>query len=95
MDNCTGRIARATAGRDKDGLFFVTGVSGGYLLLADGKRRKAAHPKRKKPGHVQLLEYAGFEHPVFGKLNQSQPVSDRELRQALAAFKEGITRGER
>jgi len=95
MEHLNGRIVRACAGRDKDGLFFVTGVSGGYLLLADGKRRKFAHPKRKSSGHVEPVDMTGFEHPVIGKLNQSEPVSDRELRRALAAFKEGITRGER
>ena len=93
MDNYTGRIVLATAGRDKNGMFFVTGVSDGYLLLADGKRRKAGHPKRKKPGHVQLLESGSMETPVFGKLKQREPVSDRELRRALAAFKEGNTLG--
>ncbi len=93
MDNYTGRIVLATAGRDKNGMFFVTGVSDGYLLLADGKRRKAGHPKRKKPGHVQLLDPSGLETPVFGKLKQREPVSDRELRRALAAFKEGIQIG--
>jgi len=95
MENYTGRIVLAAAGRDKDELFFVTGVSGEYLLLADGKRRRAEHPKRKKPKHVQLLDESGFDHPTVGRLKQSQPVSNRELRQALAAFKEGITRGER
>jgi len=89
MDNYTGRIVLATAGRDKNAVFFVTGVSDGFLLLADGKRRKAGHPKRKKPGHVQLLDSGSFETPVFGKLKQREPVSDRELRRALAAFKEG------
>ena len=89
MDNYTGRLVLATAGRDKNSVFFVTGVSDGFLLLADGKRRKAGHPKRKKPGHVQLLDSGSFETPVFGKLKQREPVLDRELRRALAAFKEG------
>ena len=33
--------------------------------------------------------------PKAKKLRQGEPVSDRELRRALAAFKEGITLGER
>ena len=71
--------------------------SGRNDLLADGKRRKAARPKRKKLGHVALLTGAPeeFHHPAIQKLKQGEPVSDRELRRALAAFKEGNTLGER
>lgn len=97
MCEYTGRIVRATAGRDKEGLFCVVGVDRErqLLLLADGKRRKAARPKGKKPGHVEPLtdETREFDHPAIQKLKQGEPVSDRELRRALAAFKEGITLG--
>ena len=95
MFDCTGWIVRATAGRDKDGLFFVVGVDEETkrLLLADGKRRKAAHPKAKQPAHVQPVELGDFDHPVIQKLQQKEMVSDRELRKALAAFREVITLG--
>lgn len=97
MYDYTGWIVRATAGRDKEGIFCVVGVDrvGNLLLLADGKRRKAARPKRKKLGHVALLTdpLHEFDHPAIGKLKQGEPVSDRELRRALAAFKEGNTLG--
>lgn len=99
MFDCTGRIVRATAGRDKDGIFCVVGVDhkSGRLLLADGKRRKAARPKAKKPGHVTHLTDSRntFDHPAIRGLQQGEPVSDRALRRALAAFKEGFTLGER
>ena len=85
MSNGTGRIVQALAGRDR-------GTQDGQLLLADGKRRKAARPKAKKLRHVCLLPQE-FDHPVIQKLQQGTPVSDRELRQALAAFKGGITFG--
>ena len=97
MSDYTGWVVRATAGRDKDGLFCVVGVDRerNLLLLADGKRRKAARPKGKKLGHVEPLtgEARGFDHLAIQKLKQGEPVSDRELRRALAAFKEGITLG--
>lgn len=89
MENQTGTLVLATAGRDQEGLFFVVGQSGDDLLLANGKRRKIHHPKRKSVKHLCPVELAGFDHPVIGKLKQGTPVSDRELRQALAAFKEG------
>lgn len=97
MYDYTGRIVQAAAGRDKEGIFCVVGVDHEHarLLLADGKRRKAARPKAKKLGHVRCLTGGGYEfdHPVVRKLKQGEPVSDRELRRALAAFKEGITLG--
>ena len=100
MFDYTGWIVRATAGRDRDGIFIVTGVDQEQerLLLADGKRRRVAHPKRKKLGHVAALtdESHMYGHPAIRKLLQGEPVSDRELRRALAAFKEeGNTLGER
>ena len=95
MYDYTGCLVRADAGRDKDGLFCVVGMAEGRLLLADGKRRSVLRPKKKNPGHVTPLDQARFDHPAIGKLKQGEPVSDRELRRALAAFKEGITLGER
>ena len=65
----------------------------GFLLLADGKRRKLEHPKRKNPRHVCPVLTEGFDHRVIRKLQEGTPVTNRELRQALAAFKEGITLG--
>ena len=96
MFNYTGRIVRATAGRDKGEVFCVVGMDGEQdrLLLANGKRRRSAHPKAKKLGHVQVLTAAEeYDHPAIRKLKQGEPVSDRELRRALAAFKEGFKLG--
>ena len=87
-----GNFVRSAAGRDEGDLFFVLAVQEDFLLLADGKRRKAARPKAKKLRHVRLL-HQEFDHPVIQKLQQGKPASDRELRQALAAFKGGITFG--
>lgn len=99
MFDYTGQIVQATAGRDKGGVFCVVAMDQRQerLLLADGKRRKVSRPKAKKLGHVrQLTEVRQeYDHPAIHKLRQGKPVSDRELRRALAAFKEGITLGER
>ena len=91
MFDCTGCIVQATAGRDRDNLFFVVGVEEETkrLLLADGKRRKAVHPKAKQPKHIKPIDLEDFDHPIIRKLQQHAPVSDRELRMALAAFKGG------
>ncbi len=91
MSEPIGWIVRANAGRDRDGIFCVVGAQeqGAYLLLADGKRRKAARPKRKKLRHVQVLtsDPAQFDHPALEKLRQTGSATDPELRRALAAFK--------
>jgi len=98
MFDYTGQIVRADAGRDKGGLFLVVGVDQEQqrLLLADGKRRKVSRPKAKKLGHVTHLTDSQrmYDHPVIHTLQRGEPVSDRELRRALCAFKEeGITLG--
>ena len=91
MSEPVGWIVRAKAGRDRDGIFCVVGTQeqGEYLLLADGKRRKLARPKRKKLRHTQLLAPCpeGFDHPAMKMLRQTGSVTDPELRRALAAFK--------
>ena len=94
MYDYTGWIVRATAGRDKDGIFVTVGVDQikNRLLLADGKRRKFAHPKAKKLGHVTALtdRQSMYDHPVIRSLQKGEPVSDRALRRALAAFRDQL-----
>ena len=88
MSNGTGRIVQALAGRDRGNFLFVVGqTQDGQLLLADGKRRKAAAPKRKKAGHVDMVCRGDFRHPVIRKLEDGLAVSDSELRRALGAFR--------
>ncbi len=98
MREYTGQVVQALAGRDKGGIFCVVGVSQERerLLLADGKRRKVSRPKAKKPGHVRLLtgpQRGEFHHPAIQTLQRGETVSDRELRRALAAFKEEMSLG--
>ena len=91
MYDYRGWIVRATAGRDKDGIFCVVGMDEeqGRLLLADGKRRKAGKPKSKKLNHVTALadHLHIYDHPTIEKLKQGQALTDKELRRALAAFR--------
>ena len=91
MNDCTGWIVRSKAGHDKEELFCVVGTDPetGRLLLANGKQRKAARPKLKKPGHVQPLDRGEFAHPVIRKLQNKETVSDRAIRIVLASFKGG------
>lgn len=95
MEARIGWMVRSLAGHDKGGLFCVVGLdpSNRRLLLANGRQRRIAAPKEKQLRHVQILDQGSFEHPVIGKLEHGEPVSDRELRKALAAFKEENTLG--
>ena len=91
MTDCAGWIVRSAAGRDKGTLLCVVGVEEQEphrLLVADGKRRRSAAPKAKKRGHVDIVCPGTFRHPVIRKLQAGIPVSDRELRRALAAFRD-------
>ena len=95
MPDCcsAGWIVRSAVGRDRGKLLCVLGEEGEFLLLADGKRRKAASPKRKKRGHVDIVCRGNFGHPVLRKLKDGTPVSDRELRRVLAAFRDESAQG--
>jgi ribosomal protein L14E/L6E/L27E len=82
------QIVRSRSGRDQDGLFCVMDVDGDRLLLADGKRRRVADPKRKNGKHV--VSVGRSSHPAIEKVRAGQPVRDRELRAALAAIRDEL-----
>ena len=84
MRDPTGDVVRAIAGREEGKVFCVVGQEEGYLLLCDGKRRRLASPKRKKAMHTQLEV---FDHPTLQKLIRQEPVTDKDIRRALAAFR--------
>lgn len=77
-----GQIVLSKAGRDAGRFFLVTAVDGADLLLADGKTRSLASPKRKNPAHVQATE----------KRLSPLPQTDRALRTALRALNEQMNR---
>ena len=95
MCSPAGWIVASTAGRDVGGVLYVVGSRESRYLLADGKRRKAQHPKPKQPGHLRVLDRGEFDHPVTHALQRGETVSDRALRRALAAFKEEMRLGKR
>ncbi|MBO5034831.1 MAG: hypothetical protein J6C43_04390 [Oscillospiraceae bacterium] len=77
-------LVRSLAGHDKDQVFCVVGREEGYLLLCDGKNRRLASPKRKKAMHTCAEE---FDHPTLEKLIRQEPVTDKDIRKALWAFR--------
>lgn len=79
-------IVLSLAGHDRGQLFLVLKEEGDFVLLADGKGRKLATPKRKRRKHVQSVGTSA--HPAVLGLHRGEAVSDRQLRAVLAAFRD-------
>lgn len=85
----TGMVVRSRAGRDSGSWLVILSTEGDFALVADGKARPLARPKKKRLKHLaptnRLLEPGEYE-------------TDRRLRGALAAhvgLKEGCDLGKR
>ncbi len=76
MDFTVGQIVKARAGRDKDGFFIITQLDGAYAYIADGKRRKAERPKKKKLIHLCATAAVAKEPPY----------TNREIRRILSEY---------
>ena len=76
MELKRGLVVRARAGRDMDGFFVVLSVENGYAMIADGKRRRLASPKRKNIRHLQRTDQ-------FVELDG---VTDKKLRNVLKQY---------
>ncbi len=79
MNITTGSVVRAKAGRDKDKFFIVLRVEDNYCFIADGRRRKAENPKKKKLIHLA---------PTNVCLCETMD-TNRKIRTALRDFSEG------
>jgi ribosomal protein L14E/L6E/L27E len=88
MEIARASIVRSDAGRDRGKLFYVLAVEGEYLLLADGRTRKAESPKRKKCKHVLFV--AAEDNRLSRKIRGEEKVTNSELRRALAAYREEV-----
>ena len=75
-------VVEATAGRDSGKLFYVLGMEGEMLLLANGKDRPLEKPKRKKCKHVRKVLRPDTR--VAAKLASGDKVLNSELRRDLA-----------
>lgn len=68
------RVIRSAAGRDRDDMLAVVGEKDGFVLVADGRRRPLAAPKRKNLRHTV---------PTGIMLPAEAVRSDKALRRAL------------
>ena len=81
-------VVISTAGRDQGQLFYVIGVDGTFVTLANGKNRTLEKPKRKKCKHVEKVLRS--ETRVAGKLLSGDKVLNGELRRDLASLSRGM-----
>ena len=82
-----GRLATSRSGRDTGGVYLVIGVeSATVVLVADGRHRTVARPKRKNVRHLEL----GAIFPVVAeRLAAGPPLTDEEVRAAIATVPAG------
>ena len=73
MELIKGTVVISRAGRDKGHALAVVGSADGYILVADGKERPLARPKKKNPIHLTATK----------KTVDVESVSDKALRRAL------------
>lgn len=78
MEPVKGLIVCAMAGRDRGRYFAVLETDGAYALLADGKTRKLAHPKKKNIKHIRTT----------GASIALTQITDKKLRDLLKAYTE-------
>ena len=76
-------VVMATAGRDKDKVFFVVDEDEDFVYLANGRERKIENPKRKKVKHLQLMNVKDCR--AAEKLRSGEKLTHSELRKALAS----------
>lgn len=73
-----GSVVIAEAGRDGGGQFAVIESDEKYCLIADGKSRKLAAPKRKNIKHIR----------VTNSMIDLNDITDKKLRKLLKEIRE-------
>ena len=84
MEYQIGQVVYSKSGHDKGDVLMIHSISGEYLFLVDGRRRKLEKPKRKKKKHVQPTSYVEAE--VAEKLQQKSYLLDAEVAKALKKY---------
>ncbi len=80
-----GQIAQVISGTDLDQYVMVVAIiDSKFVMIADGKKRKFDHPKKKNILHLQLQN--SISQVVLESLEQSGRVTNGKLRFALTSF---------
>ena len=77
-------IVLSLTGRDRGQLMLVVAEEGDFLLLANGRARRAENPKRKRRRHVS---YQGAsDEKTRRKLLDTGRLTNSDIRKALALW---------
>ena len=85
-----GDVVKSIAGHDAGRRYYVIDTEGDFLYLADGKHKSISTLKKKRARHV-LVEGL-WTHPVTDRIVKGEAVQDKEIRNALAAFRDTFSR---
>lgn len=77
-------IVLSLTGRDKGQLMLVVAEEGDFLLLANGRARRAESPKRKRRKHVSRQGVC--DEKTRRKLLESGRLTNSDIRKALALW---------
>jgi len=81
-----GQLVMSRAGRDLGQIFVVLAVEDGHFArVADGRARPVTRPKRKNMRHLQA--HGPVDASLVTLIRQGAP-SDREVREAIATFRD-------
>lgn len=80
----TADIVLSLTGRDKGQLMLVVAEEGDFLLLANGRARRAENPKRKRRRHVS--RQGACDERTRSKLLETGRLTNSDIRKALALW---------
>ena len=80
----TADIVLSLTGRDRGQLMLVVAEEGDFLLLANGRGRRAESPKRKRRRHVS--RQGRCDERTQGKLLENGRLTNSDIRKALALW---------
>lgn len=81
-----GQVVKALAGRDKDKVFLVVGITDdNCVYIADGAKRRIEAPKRKKIKHLQ--KYNLISESINEKLVKGERPDNSEIKKELSSYR--------
>ncbi len=84
-----GQVVQSLKGRDKDKIYVVIGHGcSPYILVADGRDRKAAEPKKKNIRHVKAV--GNVSDDVAHRPDRGDKFTDEQLRRIISETENAV-----
>ena len=88
-----GQVVRSKAGRDKGQFMVVIGqIDKNYVVISNGRRRSASHPKKKKIKHLAKTNY--IDDKSRNQILAGKMISDEEIRKILKSYEKPTDLGD-